>query len=237
MYFTLAIAAVVATAAAILVLLGMLISENRVQAQAGGVSPDRIGGKPNLNGIWQTNNTANWDLEDHAARPLVGQAGRVPGSEVLAAPVVALGTMGWRHGGMGVVEGGKIPYLPWAAQRKQENFNDWIERDPELKCFQPGIPRAIYMPFPFEIIQGDDKIMMVFEYDNTERTIHLNEMEDYPNVSYMGYSTGSWDGDTLVVDVTDFTDATWFDRAGNFHSDDAARDRALHARRSGRHYV
>ena len=94
-----------------------------------------------------------------------------------------------------------------------------MDRDPEIKCFQPGVPRAMYMPHPFQIIQSATKVMMVFEFANAQRTIHLNKMEDYPNVAYMGYSVGRWEGDTLVVDVNNFTDATWFDRAGNFHSD------------------
>lgn len=183
-------------------------------------SPGRIAGKPDFNGIWETDNTANWDLQTHQARPMVGQPGITPGSEVLGAPVLALGSLGWVPGGLGVVEGdGEIPYKPWAAARKKENQEHWLDRDPEVKCFQPGIPRAIYMPHPFQIIQSATKVMMVFEYDNVERTIHLNKMEPYPNVAYMGYSVGKWEGDTLVVDVTDFTDATWFDRSGNFHSD------------------
>ncbi|MFM2124019.1 MAG: hypothetical protein RL328_470 [Acidobacteriota bacterium] len=188
--------------------------------QAQNAAPARIGGHPNLNGIWQAMNTANWDLQDHAARPMVGQPGFVQGSTVLAAPVLALGSMGWMPGGAGVVEGGEIPYQPWAAKRKAENQANWIDRDPELKCFQPGIPRAMYMPFPFEIIQSSTKVQMVFEFANAQRTIHLNKMEEYPNVGWMGYSTGRWEGDTLVTDVTAFNDATWFDRSGNFHSED-----------------
>lgn len=183
-------------------------------------APARIGGRPNLNGIWMAMNTANWDLQDHAARPLVGQPGFVQGSTVLAAPVLALGSMGWMPGGAGIVDGGEIPYQPWAAKRKEENQANWIDRDPELKCFQPGIPRAMYMPFPFEIIQSSTKVQMVFEFANAQRTIHLNKMEEYPNVGWMGYSTGRWEGDTLVTDVTAFNDATWFDRSGNFHSED-----------------
>lgn len=179
----------------------------------------RIAGKPDFSGVWQANNTANWDLETHAARPLVGQQGLTANSVILAAPVVGLGTLGWAPGGIGVVEGGPIPYLPWAAERKKENLANWIDRDPELKCFQPGVPRGMYMPYPFEIIQSGTKIMMVFEFANANRTIHLDKMEPYPNVSFMGYSTGKWEGDTLVVNVDSFTDATWFDRAGNFHSD------------------
>jgi hypothetical protein len=179
----------------------------------------RIAGKPDLSGIWEANNTANWDLQTHEARPMVAQQGLTPNSVVLAAPVLALGSIGWVPPGLGIVEGEEIPYKPWAAARKKENLANWIDRDPEIKCFQPGVPRAMYMPYPFQIIQSATKIMMVFEFANAERTIHLNKMEDYPNVAYMGYSVGHWEGDTLVVDVKDFTDATWFDRAGNFHSD------------------
>jgi hypothetical protein len=186
-------------------------------ADASGIN--RIAGKPDFSGIWQANNTANWDLQNHSARPMVAQPGFTPGSVVLAAPVVALGSLGWVPSGLGIVEGDEIPYKPWAAQRKKENLEHWLDRDPEIKCFQPGVPRAMYMPYPFEIIQGDSKIQMIFQYANAQRTIHLNKMEEYPNTAYMGYSVGHWEGDTLVVVVTNFTDATWFDRSGNFHSD------------------
>jgi hypothetical protein len=150
---------------------------------------------------------------------MVGQAGLTPNSTVLAAPVIALGSAGWAPAGLGVVEGEEIPYLPWAAERKKENLANWIDRDPELKCFQPGIPRARYLPGPFQIVQSATNVMMVFEFANSQRNIHLTPMDEFPNVAYMGYSTGTWQGDTLVVDVSAFTDATWFDRAGNFHSD------------------
>jgi hypothetical protein len=179
----------------------------------------RTAGKPDFNGIWQANNTANWDLLTHEARPMVGQPGLLPNSVVLGAPVLGLGALGWVPPGQGVVEGDEIPYQPWAAQRKKENLEHWMDRDPEIKCFQPGVPRAMYMPQPFQIIQSQSKIMMIFQFANAERTIHLNKMESYPNVAFMGYSVGHWEGDTLVVDVSNLTDATWFDRAGNFHSD------------------
>ena len=145
---------------------------------------------------------------------MVAQPGLTPGSEVLAAPVVALGSIGWVPGGLGVVEGEEIPYQPWAAARKKENQEHWLDRDPEIKCFQPGVPRAMYMPHPFQIIQSATKIQMMFEFADAQRTIHLNKMDPYPNVLYMGYSVGHWEGDTLVVDVSDFTDATWFDGPG-----------------------
>jgi len=196
-----------------------LLTRSAAPVSAAGEVPGRIAGKPDLNGIWEANNTANWDLLSHQARPLVSQPGVVPNSVVLAAPVLALGTLGWMPGGLGVVEGDEIPYKPWAAARKKENLEHWIDRDPEVKCFQPGIPRALYMPHPFQIVQSATQVQMVFEFANAQRTIHLTKMEPYPNVLWMGYSTGHWEGDTLVVDVTDFTDGIWFDRSGDFASD------------------
>ena len=212
--------ALAVTAAAITAGIFSVVTQSARPASAAG--PDtlpRLGGKPDFNGIWEANNTANWDLQNHEARPMVGQPGVTPNSIVLAAPVVALGSLGWVPGGMGVVDGDVIPYQPWAAARKKENQEHWIDRDPEIKCFQPGVPRGMYMPHPFQIVQGATKIQMVFEFANARRTIHLNKMDAYPNVAYMGYSIGRWEGDTLVVDVSNLTDATWFDRAGNFHSD------------------
>lgn len=208
------------SAAAVAAVLFSLVTESAAPASAAGQDGvARIAGKPDFNGIWETNNTANWDLQTHQARPMVAQPGLTPNSVVLAAPVVALGSLGWVPGGLGVVEGEEIPYQPWAAARKKENQEHWLDRDPEIKCFQPGIPRAMYMPHPFQIVQSATKINMVFEFANAQRTIHLTKMEPYPNVLFMGYSVGHWEGDTLVVDVSDFTDATWFDRSGNFHSD------------------
>ena len=201
------------------VFLPHFITKSAAQTRAGQSTLPRTAGRPDFNGVWQANNTANWDLLTHEARPMVGQPGLLPNSVVLAAPVLGLGALGWVPPGQGVVEGDEIPYQPWAAQRKKENLEHWIDRDPEIKCFQPGVPRAMYMPHPFQIIQNQSKIMMIFQFANAERTIHLNKMESYPNVAYMGYSVGHWEGDTFVVDASNFTDATWFDRAGNFHSD------------------
>jgi hypothetical protein len=175
--------------------------------------------KPDFSGIWQANSTANWDLQTHEARPIVGQPGVYPNVPVLAAPVVALGSAGWIPPGLGIVDGDEIPYQPWAAQRKRENAANSLDRDPELKCYMPGVPRAMYLPYPFQIVQSTNKIMMVFEFANAQRTIHLDDVEPYPGEAYMGHSVGRWDGDTLVVDVSSFTPYTWFDRSGNFHSD------------------
>ena len=180
-------------------------------------------GKPNLNGVWQANNEANWDLQAHQARPgAVTQPGvyPYPFAQVPAAPVLALGAAAGVPGSLGVVQGdGQIPYKPEAAAQKQENVAHWIDRDPELKCYLPGIPRATYMPYPFQIVQSTNKIQMAYTFTNAARTIHLDKVEGPPDDTWMGHSVGRWEGDTLVVDVTQFNDKTWFDRAGNFHSD------------------
>ena len=184
--------------------------------------PDRIEGRPNFSGIWQANNEANWDLESHAARPaMITQPGAYPYdyARLPAPPVVALGAVASVPGSLGVVQGdGRIPYTPEALARKQENVENWVDRDPEIRCFLPGIPRAMYMPHPFEITQSTNKIHMAFAYTATARTIHMDEVELPPDYTWMGHSLGRWEGDTLVVEVTNFRDNGWFDRAGNHHT-------------------
>ncbi len=167
-------------------------------------APRTSDGKPDLNGIWQALNTANWDLQGHAARP---------------GPVVALGAIGAVPAGLGVVEGDEIPYLPAALAKKKENFEHRLTADPEVKCYLPGVPRATYMPFPFQIVQTPKYILIAYEYASASRIIYMEHAPPSPVDTWMGNSTGHWEGDTLVVDVTSFNDQTWFDRAGNFHSD------------------
>lgn len=194
-------------------------------ARMGGQStrPERVDGHPNLSGIWQANNEAIWDLEAHAARPgMITQEGvyPYPYTRVPAAPVVALGAVGAVPGSLGVVQGdGRIPYTPEALARRDENREHWIDRDPEIRCYLPGTPRAMYMPHPFQITQSTNKIHMAFAYAATARTIHLDDVAPPPDYTWMGHSVGRWEGDTLVVEVTDFNGRTWFDRAGNHHSD------------------
>src|SRR6202167_4846920 len=124
----------------------------------------RVDGHPDLNGIWQTLNEANYDLEAHAARSAMalrpGPYGPVP-----AAPVLALGAVGSVPPSMGVVEGGEIPYKPEALAIKKQNQQDWLNRDPEIKCYLPGVPRATYMPYPFQILQSAQALTLVYEYD------------------------------------------------------------------------
>jgi len=185
--------------------------------------PRTSDGRPDFGGVWQALNEAHWDLQAHEARPaIVTQPGvyEYEYARVPAAPVLALGAAGGVPGSLGVVQGdGQIPYKAEALAVKQENGANWIDRDPELKCYLPGIPRAMYMPYPFAIVQGTDKIQMTFAFSNAARVIHMNKVEGPPDDTYMGHSVGRWDGDTLVVDVTNFNGKIWFDRAGNYSSD------------------
>ena len=176
-------------------------------------------GKPNLNGLWQATTTANWDLLAHAMRPAVGQPGVFPGVPVLAAPVLALGAAFGVPPGPGVVEGNVIPYKPEAAAKKKENGEHWLDRDPEVRCYMPGLPRAMYLPYPFLITQGPSKIQMAFAVNSATRVIHLDDVNPPPGDTWMGHSVGKWEGDTLVVNVDHFNDRSWFSRAGDFHSD------------------
>ena len=216
---------VIGTAAATAAVIGVVLPAVRpsgVQAPADAYRAPRIPGAntPDLHGIWQALNSANWNLEGHEARAAwVLQPGVPNGGPVPAAPVLALGAAGGIPGGLSVVEGGEIPYKPDALKTRKENFDSAIERDPEVKCLLPGVPRATYLPYPFEIIQGTNEIMIVYGYSNAGRTLHMRQVDDPGIDSWMGHSVGKWEGDTLVVDVTNLNGGTWFDRAGNFHSD------------------
>jgi hypothetical protein len=142
-----------------------------------------------------------------------------PYGPVPAAAVLALGAVGAVPPGLGVVEGDELPYRPEALAKKRENQENWLTRDPEIKCYLPGVPRATYMPHPFQIFQNASQMFIAYQYAGTVRDIFLKDPGPAPVESWMGQSVGRWDGDTFVVDVTGFNDQTWFDRAGNFHSD------------------
>ena len=184
-----------------LVTLCLFTIDGEAQAYRAPRTPD---GKPNLNGIWQAMNEAYWDIEGHAAGP-----GRV----------LALGAADAVVPGVGVVEGGALPYLPEAAARKKQNFENRVTLDPEIRCYLPGVQRATYMPQPFQIIQSPQHVMMIHQYAMAIRTIYMTNHTEAPADSWMGWSNGHWEGETLVVDTTGFNDKSWFDRAGNFHSD------------------
>ena len=167
-------------------------------------APRTADGKPSLNGIWQAINSASYDIEAHSAGP---------------SPVLELGAAGAIPGGLGIVEGGVLPYRPEALTKRNENRANRLKLDPEIKCYLPGVPRAMYMPFPFQIIQSQKHIMLIHEYAGAVRTIYMTDQTEAPADSWMGWSNGRWEGESLVVDTKGFNDLSWFDRSGNFHSD------------------
>lgn len=175
-------------------------------AQTTAPSADRdVYGKPDLNGIWQAMGSSHWDLEAHAAR---------------MGPIVAMGALGAIPAGQSVVVGGKIPYQDWARTQQQANLAQWHEKDPAIKCFMPGIPRATYMPYPFQIIQGSETIIFAYEFASASRVVYMNKPDfEHPFEAWMGHSRGHWEGDTLVIDVASNIPDTWFDSSGNFHSE------------------
>ena len=190
----------------------------------------RVAGKPDLSGVWKVMNTANWDIEPHAAKSaLFMRAG--PIVPVPAAEVLALGAIGAVPAGMGVVEGGTIPYTPEGRAKQRENVANYIEwrevgtpmehmkaRDPEVNCYLPGVPRANYMNLPFQIFHSDRAMLIAYEYAGATRNVLFGDVGPAPVDSWMGQSAARWEGDTLVVTVTGQLDSTWFDRAGNHHS-------------------
>jgi hypothetical protein len=189
------------------------------QAAPGAYKPQhRRDGHPDFNGVWQAMNSANFDIEPHLAQPAMalrpGPVIPVPAKEV-----VALGAVGAVPAGLGVVEGGEIPYTPEAKAKRDENKAHWLERDPEIKCYLPGVPRANYMALPFEIFQSNKEMLFAYEYAGAVRNVTFTDPGPAPIDSWMGQSVAHWEGDTLVVKVTGMNDSTWFDRAGNFHSD------------------
>lgn len=167
-------------------------------------APRTKDGKPDLNGIWQALNTANWDLEAHASSQ---------------GPLIQLGAAYSVPPGFGVIEGDRIPYLPEALRKKKENFANRLKLDPEIKCYMPGVPRAVYMPYPFRIIQSAKGILISYQFAGAVRITNMGTPTKPPADSWMGWSNGHWEGDSLVIDVAGQNDQTWFDRAGNFHSD------------------
>jgi hypothetical protein len=204
------------TAITTLVVALVLLGVRPSAGQAPTYRASRLAGtsRPDLSGLWQALNTANWDIQAHG---------------VAESPFPRLlGVWGAQPAGEGVVEGNEIPYRPEALAKKKANFEQRLKvdpqklheiGDPEAKCYMPGVPRATYMPHPFQIIQSTNKIIIAYSFASASRTISLDSRPEAPVDSWMGWSNGRWDGDTLVVDVTGLNGLSWFDRAGNFASE------------------
>ncbi len=199
-------------------LAALLLSIASSGAAQRGTIPRTANGRPDMNGIWQALGNAHYDIEPHAAR---GAMAWRPGPvvPVPAKEVVALGAVGAVPSGMGIVVGGKIPYTPEGRAKQKENQEQWLSRDPEVKCYLPGVPRATYMPFPFQIFQSDKAFFMAYEYAGAARQVYFKDPGPPQVDSWMGQSVGTWAGDTLVVTVTGFNADSWLDRVGNHHSE------------------
>ncbi len=169
------------------------------------VPPRAADGSPDFNGIWQALGSAHWDIEPHAAD---------------FPPLAILGAFGAKPAGLGIVEGGEIPYTAAARAQQQKNQADWLSLDPVVKCYLPGVPRANYLPFPFQIVQSPEHIVVAYEFASASRIVYMDRPDfEAPILSWMGHSRGHFEGDTLVIDVTDQMPDTWLDHAGNHHSD------------------
>jgi hypothetical protein len=166
----------------------------------------RLDGKPDLNGLWETNTPANWNLEAHSAADIPA----FPGLGAIAAIPAGISYVG--------TPDGKIPYLPEALAQRDENRAGWPADDPEARCYMPGIPRATYLPYPFQIIQGNRDILFAYEFATANRVVNMGEAQPAVVPTWMGTSNGHWDGDTLVIEVTGNNELAWYDRAGNYRS-------------------
>ena len=189
----------------------------------------------NLSGVWQVLNTANDNVEahdgQHAYQLREGPEGPVP-----AKAVVAMGAVGAVPPGPSVIEGRQtLPYLPDGKEKRAENVANWSENDPEANCYLPGVPRATYLPYPFEIIQNDDQMLIVYEYANAVRNVFLDDPGEAPVDSWMGQSYGYWEGDTFTVEVTGLNGSSWLDRAGNHYSSTAKVTERY--KRTGPHHI
>jgi hypothetical protein len=175
------------------------------QGGSGQTFPRTPDGRPDLSGIWQVMNHAAWNIQDQNAEP------GPHGAPWLGIPA-----------SRGVVEGNDIPYQPWARAKKEENYKNRLTLDPETNCYLPGVPRITYMPFPFQVIQTPTYIAILYEYVHAIRHIYVDGSPHPDGLIewWMGDSRGRWEGDTLVVSVRHFNADTWFDRAGNFHSEE-----------------
>ncbi|HEX4278889.1 MAG TPA: hypothetical protein VHZ74_26220 [Bryobacteraceae bacterium] len=171
-----------------------LASGSPAQTKASSYKPARLAdGHPDLNGIWEVRGKVDANLE-----------ARVNGKGVIVDP-----------------PDGRIPYKPEELAKKKQNEKNKATEDPVVKCQMPGVPRLAYVPYPFQIVESANQPVIAFlsQYVHTIRNINMGGEHLDGLDLWMGDSRGHWDGDTLVIDVADFNDMTWFDEAGSQHSD------------------
>ena len=170
-----------------------------VSGATGGYEAPRMpDGAPDLRGIWEVAGTVNRNLEGYPAK------GDVPAAKsVIIDP-----------------KSGKIPYRPEAEAKRNELANASPTADPQAKCDMAGVPRVTYIPSPFQIFQSANTVAIVYQDVHAFRWIPTGGRPHLDGADFwMGDSRGHWDGNTLVVDVTDLNDQTWLDETGTFHTD------------------
>ena len=194
----------IAGVTAAVIAVGMSVAVQPVEGQEAYMAPRTAAGNPDLNGIWQAIGSAHHNIEPHAAT---------------FGPVVEMAALGAIPGGLGIVEGGEIPYRPEARAQQQENLQYWLERDPAVKCYMPGVPRATYMPYPFQLVQTPEYVLLAYEFASASRIVYMDRPDfEAPVDAWMGHNIGRWEGETLVIDVTAQMPDTWLDSSGNHHS-------------------
>ena len=187
------------------VFIGVFVFSGQLLAADNSAVPRTADGRPDFNGIWQALGSAHYDIEPHAAD---------------FPPLPETGAIGAIPAGLGIVVGNEIPYTAAARAQQQANKADWLAQDPLVKCYMPGIPRANYLPFPFQIVQSTDHIIFAYEFASASRIVYVNQPDfEAPVYSWMGHNLAHFEGDTLVIEVTDQVPDTWFDHAGNHHTE------------------
>lgn len=180
-----------------------LLAAGAAHAQVLTETPRAASGRPDISGVWQALGAVHWNIEPHvAAYPVIPDLG----AQIAVPP------------GQGVVEGGEIPYLPEALAERDRRFASRAEEDPETNCYMGGVPRSTYMPYPFQILQSERDVVIAYQYATGFRRIFMGGEGEAPLDTWMGWSNGHWDGDTLVVEVSGLNGQSWLDRAGNYAS-------------------
>jgi hypothetical protein len=182
-----------------------------------GPVPRLANGRPDLSGVWMT------------AEPLCVLRGTAPTSEVLklnpptrkCPPTTA--SFSRQSINIGIDMPGGLPYQPWHAKLVDERTANQAIDDPHIRCLPDTFVRAYGLPHYLKFVQTPNLLVMLNEYSAIYRQVFTDgrPLPEDPNPSWQGYSTGSWAGDTLVIDSIGFRDDTWIDWGGSVMTESA----------------
>jgi hypothetical protein len=169
---------------------------------AGGPVQHLADGHPDMQGFWNAANNggAVFELQNHPT----AKSGVPPGKGAIVEP-----------------SDGFLPYQPWAAAKAKDTFEHDLAAEPELHCYESGVPKQMYVQFGFQIFQPANYVVITWEFMHAYRVIPTDGRPHIPAgiKLFQGDSVAHWEGETLVVDTTNLNDRTWYDTTGNFHSD------------------